>query len=44
VRVADLNWMQLEEYLSQDDRIVLPLGSGSPSITEAKTREVLLNP
>jgi creatinine amidohydrolase len=27
VRVADLNWMQLEEYLSHDDRIVLPLGS-----------------
>jgi hypothetical protein len=22
VRVADLNWMQLEEYLSHDDRIV----------------------
>jgi creatinine amidohydrolase len=27
VRVADLNWMQLEVYLQRDDRIVLPLGS-----------------
>jgi creatinine amidohydrolase len=27
VRIADLNWMQLEEYLERDDRIVLPLGS-----------------
>jgi creatinine amidohydrolase len=27
VRVQDRNWMQLEEYLRTDDRIVLPLGS-----------------
>jgi creatinine amidohydrolase len=27
MRVSDLNWMQLEEYLQRDDRIVLPLGS-----------------
>jgi creatinine amidohydrolase len=27
LRVADLNWMQLEAYLERDDRIVLPLGS-----------------
>jgi creatinine amidohydrolase len=27
VRVHDLNWMQLEDYLERDDRIVLPLGS-----------------
>ena len=27
VRIADLNWMQLERYLERDDRIVLPLGS-----------------
>jgi creatinine amidohydrolase len=27
VRVADLNWMQLEDYLERDDRIVLPVGS-----------------
>lgn len=27
MRIADLNWMQLEEYLERDDRIVLPLGS-----------------
>jgi creatinine amidohydrolase len=27
VRVRELNWMQLEEYLEVDDRIVLPLGS-----------------
>jgi creatinine amidohydrolase len=27
MRVADINWMQLEAYLRSDDRIVLPLGS-----------------
>jgi creatinine amidohydrolase len=27
VRIADLNWMQLEAYLERDDRIVLPIGS-----------------
>jgi creatinine amidohydrolase len=27
MRVVDLNWMQLEEYLQSEDRIVLPLGS-----------------
>jgi creatinine amidohydrolase len=27
VRVRDLNWFQLEEYLRDDTRIVLPLGS-----------------
>ena len=27
MRIRDLNWMQLEEYLSGDDRIVMPIGS-----------------
>jgi len=27
MRVHDCNWMQLEDYLQRDDRIVLPLGS-----------------
>jgi len=27
MRVVDCNWMQLEQYLERDDRIVLPLGS-----------------
>ena len=27
MRIFDLNWMQLEQYLERDDRIVLPLGS-----------------
>jgi creatinine amidohydrolase len=27
MRVQDCNWMQLEEYLGADDRIVLPFGS-----------------
>lgn len=27
MRVQDCNWMQLEEYLREDDRIVLPFGS-----------------
>ncbi|MCA9904814.1 MAG: creatininase family protein [Anaerolineae bacterium] len=26
MRIGDLNWMQLEEYLKHDDRCVLPLG------------------
>ncbi len=27
MRIAELNWMQVEEYLKRDDRCVLPLGS-----------------
>ena len=27
MRIRDVNWMQLEEYLANDDRIVLPVGS-----------------
>jgi creatinine amidohydrolase len=27
VRARELNWMQVEEYLAQDDRVVLPVGS-----------------
>jgi creatinine amidohydrolase len=27
VRIRDLNWLQLGEYLERDDRIVLPVGS-----------------
>ena len=27
MRVQDCNWMQLEEYLGRDDRVVLPFGS-----------------
>jgi creatinine amidohydrolase len=27
VRARDLNWMQVEEYLGRDDRVVLPIGS-----------------
>ena len=27
MKIADLNWMQVEEYLERDDRIVLPIGS-----------------
>ena len=27
MRISDLNWMQLEEHLARDDRVVLPLGS-----------------
>jgi len=26
LRIGDLNWMQVEEYLRRDDRTVLPLG------------------
>ena len=27
MRIADMNWMQVEEYLKRDNRAVLPLGS-----------------
>src|SRR5204862_775944 len=27
VRIRDCNWMQVEEYLRRDDRVVLPIGS-----------------
>jgi creatinine amidohydrolase len=27
LRIADMNWMQVEEYLERDDRAVVPLGS-----------------
>jgi len=27
VRIADMNWMQVESYLRRDDRAILPLGS-----------------
>ncbi len=27
MRIADMNWMQIDEYLKTDDRCVLPLGS-----------------
>src|ERR1700745_3639242 len=27
MRIADMNWMMVEEYLRRDDRCVLPLGS-----------------
>lgn len=27
VRISDMNWMQVEDYLKRDDRAVLPLGS-----------------
>lgn len=27
MRIAEMNWMQVEEYLTRDDRAVMPLGS-----------------
>ncbi|KFK96880.1 MULTISPECIES: creatininase family protein [unclassified Serratia (in: enterobacteria)] len=27
MKIIDMNWMQLESYLQQDDRVVVPLGS-----------------
>ena len=27
MRIAEMNWMMVEEYLKRDDRCVLPLGS-----------------
>src|SRR6266446_5046297 len=27
MKIADMNWMQVERYLSSDDRAVVPLGS-----------------
>ena len=25
--IKNMNWMQVEEYLKKDDRVILPLGS-----------------
>ena len=27
MQIANMNWMQVEEYLKRDDRVILPLGS-----------------
>lgn len=27
MKIADMNWMQIEDYLKKDDRVVVPLGS-----------------
>lgn len=27
MKIVDMNWMQVEEYLKRDDRVVLPIGS-----------------
>ena len=27
MRISEMNWMMVEEYLKRDDRCVLPLGS-----------------
>ena len=27
MRIADMNWMQVEKYLENDDRCILPVGS-----------------
>ncbi len=27
MKIFDMNWMQVEEYLQRDDRAVVPLGS-----------------
>ena len=27
MKISDMNWMQVEEYLQNDDRCILPLGS-----------------
>jgi creatinine amidohydrolase len=27
MKIADMNWMQVAEYLKDDDRAVIPLGS-----------------
>lgn len=30
MRVADTNWVQLADYLTRDDRAIIPLGSTEP--------------
>jgi creatinine amidohydrolase len=27
MKISDMNWLQVEAYLQNDDRVVLPLGS-----------------
>ena len=42
MRVQDCNWMQLEEYLRGDDRIVLPFGSIERAVSGAEDSKLIL--
>lgn len=42
MRIADMNWMQVESYLKTDDRVVLPLGSVEQHATLSLATDALL--
>lgn len=42
MRIANMNWMQVEQYLQHDDRCVLPLGSTEQHAYLSLATDVLL--
>jgi len=42
VRAAEMNWMQVEEYLRHEDRVVLPIGSTEQHAYLSLATDVLL--
>jgi len=42
MRIADMNWMQLADYLARDDRAVVPLGSTEQHCYQSLTTDLLL--
>lgn len=43
MRIADMNWMQLADYLAHDDRAVVPLGSTEQHCCQSLTTDLLLS-
>jgi len=42
MRIAEMNWMQVEEYLQRDDRAVIPLGSTEQHAYLSLTTDAIL--
>lgn len=42
MRIADMNWMELADYLTDDDRAVVPLGSTEQHCYQSLTTDLLL--
>src|SRR5947209_16442936 len=43
MRIAEMNWMQVEEYLQRDDRAVIPLGSTEQHAYLSLTTDAILS-
>ena len=38
MRISEMNWMMVEEYLKRDDRSLLPLGTRNTRLSEPVRR------